>query len=70
MNSSTHHLLVFDWDGTLLNSTQAIISALQKTAQDFALPVPDNNAASYVIGMGFREALEIANEANLYQLSG
>jgi len=50
-------LLVFDWDGTLMDSTGAIISSLQAACRDLGLPVPSDEAASHIIGLGLNEAL-------------
>ncbi|PLZ02483.1 HAD family hydrolase [Burkholderia sp. WAC0059] len=53
-------LIVFDWDGTLMDSTAHITRSIQAACRDLSLPVPDDAAASYVIGLGLREALQIA----------
>src|SRR3569832_370335 len=53
-------LIVFDWDGTLMNSTATIVKCIQASARDLGLPVPDQKAASYVIGLGLQEALQMA----------
>jgi phosphoglycolate phosphatase len=50
-------LVVFDWDGTLSDSTAAIVRAIQDAAADLGLPVPDEATASHVIGLGLHEAL-------------
>jgi phosphoglycolate phosphatase len=50
-------LVVFDWDGTLMDSTAAISHAIQASAQDMGLPVPSDAAARYVIGLGLQDAL-------------
>jgi len=50
-------LVVFDWDGTLSDSTAAIARAIQDAAADLGLPVPDSATASHVIGLGLHEAL-------------
>lgn len=50
-------LVVFDWDGTLCDSTAAIAKAIQDAAADLGLPVPDDSTASHVIGLGLHEAL-------------
>ena len=50
-------LVVFDWDGTLSDSTAAIARAIQDAAADLGLPVPDDTTASHVIGLGLHEAL-------------
>jgi phosphoglycolate phosphatase len=51
-------LIVFDWDGTLMDSTGTIVKCIQASARDLGLPVPDNRAASYVIGLGLQDAME------------
>ncbi len=53
-------LIVFDWDGTLFDSTALITRCIQAAAADLGLPVPSDEAASYVIGMGLTEALQHA----------
>jgi len=50
-------LLVFDWDGTLADSTAIIAGALQLACRDLDLPVPDDAAARFVIGLGLVDAL-------------
>jgi phosphoglycolate phosphatase len=50
-------LLVFDWDGTLADSTTAIAEALQRACHDIGCGVPDDLAARYVIGLGLVDAL-------------
>lgn len=50
-------LLVFDWDGTLFDSTGVIVQALQASCQDVGLPEPSDEQASHVIGLGLAEAL-------------
>ncbi len=50
-------LVVFDWDGTLMDSTHAITSAIQRAAADLGLPVPSREQASWVIGLGLHDAL-------------
>lgn len=53
-------LIVFDWDGTLYDSTAFIARCIQASCADLALPVPSVQDASYVIGMGLTEALQHA----------
>ncbi len=53
-------LLVFDWDGTLMDSTATIVKCIQDSARDLELPVPDRQAAAYVIGLGLHEAMQAA----------
>ena len=53
-------LLVFDWDGTLFDSTALITKCIQAACADLLVPVPSDAQASYVIGMGLTEALQHA----------
>jgi phosphoglycolate phosphatase len=53
-------LIVFDWDGTLMDSTGTIARCIQAAARDLGLPVPDDRAASHVIGLGLHDALQLA----------
>ena len=49
--------VVFDWDGTLADSTAIIADALQQACRDIGAPVPDDVNARYVIGLGLADAL-------------
>ena len=53
-------LIVFDWDGTLMDSTAAIVKCIQAAARDVGLPVPSDDAASHVIGLALPEAMQAA----------
>jgi len=50
-------LLVFDWDGTLMDSAGAIVASLQAACDDLGLPVPADEQARYIIGLGLSDAL-------------
>ncbi|AXE36694.1 HAD family hydrolase [Chromobacterium phragmitis] len=50
-------LVVFDWDGTLMDSTAHIVNAIQQACRELALPVPGREAASHVIGLRLAEAM-------------
>jgi phosphoglycolate phosphatase len=53
-------LIVFDWDGTLMDSTTTIVKCIQAAAKDLGLPMPDEKAAAHVIGLGLQEAMQKA----------
>jgi len=53
-------LIAFDWDGTLFDSTGLIARCIQSACVDLGVPVPSDEAARYVIGMGLIEALQHA----------
>ncbi|MFZ6814641.1 HAD-IIIA family hydrolase [Undibacterium sp. Rencai35W] len=52
--------IVFDWDGTLMDSTATIVQCIQAAAKDLGLPVPDEKAAAYVIGLSLADAMQAA----------
>ena len=53
-------LIVFDWDGTLMDSAAAIVRAIQAASADLGLPVPPDARARHVIGLGLQDALRHA----------
>ncbi|MCP5269064.1 MAG: HAD-IA family hydrolase [Zoogloeaceae bacterium] len=61
-------LLVFDWDGTLMDSAAAIVEAIQAACHDLQLTPPTDEQARHVIGLGLVDAMRHAvpelNEAD------
>lgn len=55
-----YSLIVFDWDGTLIDSAGAIANCIQQAAREMGLPVPDLDTASHVIGLGLHDSLRHA----------
>lgn len=51
-------LIVFDWDGTLQDSTDRIVDSMRASARDVGLTVPNEQAVKDIIGLGLTEALE------------
>jgi phosphoglycolate phosphatase len=49
--------VVFDWDGTLADSTGLIASAIQAACRDVGEPVPDDTTARFVIGLGLADMM-------------
>jgi phosphoglycolate phosphatase len=49
--------VVFDWDGTLADSTALIATAIRSACADIGAPVPDETTARFVIGLGLADAL-------------
>jgi phosphoglycolate phosphatase len=56
----TYSLVVFDWDGTLMDSTHSIAVAIQGACRDLELPVPTAAQAAWVIGLSLDQALRKA----------
>ena len=55
-----YQLLVFDWDGTLIDSAPTIVACIQSACRDLGLPVPEDSRARHVIGLGLQDALSYA----------
>jgi phosphoglycolate phosphatase len=52
-------LLVFDWDGTIVDSVPQIARCKRYLAKQYNLPEPDENTVKSVLGKDFKQALEI-----------
>lgn len=50
-------LIVFDWDGTLMDSAGVIVASIQHAARDLGLAAPGDAACRQIIGLGLAEAL-------------
>lgn len=53
-------LIVFDWDGTLMDSAAAIVHAIQAATEDLGYAAPPAQQARHVIGLGLADALQRA----------
>ena len=60
ISSRNFDLVVFDWDGTLFDSTALITRCIQAACVDLGVVMPTDEQASYVIGMGLVDALQHA----------
>lgn len=50
-------LIVFDWDGTLMDSAARIVACMQAAFEDLGQRPPDRKAACNVIGLGLAEVM-------------
>ena len=55
-----YDLIVFDWDGTVMDSTAVIANSIQSACRDLDLAVPTDEVARHVIGLGLDQALRYA----------
>jgi phosphoglycolate phosphatase len=51
-------LIIFDWDGTLVNSIDWIASCLQHAAVQCDRPIPETQSAKDVIGLSINRAMQ------------
>jgi len=55
-------LIVFDWDGTLMDSAARIVASLQAAGDDLGLPAKTDQECRNVIGLGMQEAIQGLHE--------
>jgi phosphoglycolate phosphatase len=53
-------VLVFDWDGTIIDSAATIVECIREASRELGLEVPERERASHVIGLGLHDAMRIA----------
>ncbi len=67
-----YQLVIFDWDGTLMDSVGRIVASMRAAATDAGLPVPSEAAVKGIIGLSLHEVYDIlfpgAPESYLEQL--
>lgn len=51
-------VVIFDWDGTLIDSVDHIADSLQLAARDLGFPERERAARRHIVGLGMQEALE------------
>lgn len=56
--NNRYQLLIFDWDGTLMDSQAHIVASMQASMSELGLEVLDHGTISNIIGLGMREALQ------------
>ena len=53
-----YKVIIFDWDGTLVNSTARIVDSMQLAAREVGMPKLGDYAIQQIIGLGLPEALK------------
>jgi len=57
MSRSRYDLIIFDWDGTLMDSAGKIARCFSAAITDVGIDSPDENAIRNIIGLGLTEAV-------------
>ena len=55
----SYDLVVFDWDGTLMDSTRMIARCLQQACRDVGTKVPTEDEALFVIGLNIQDTFKL-----------
>lgn len=58
MTDMKYKLLVFDWDGTLMNSVPHIVDCIRVASEAVGTQFPGEEPSRRIIGLGMHEALE------------
>jgi phosphoglycolate phosphatase len=58
MSANAWRLLVFDWDGTLMDSIAAIVACTHRAVADSGLEPPPERDIRHAVGMGLRDSME------------
>lgn len=53
-----YKLIVFDWDGTLMDSTGHIVNCMQHAIKNLSFPALDDKEVRHIIGLGLYEAVQ------------
>ncbi|MCW8092007.1 HAD-IA family hydrolase [Alteromonas sp. ASW11-130] len=53
-----YELIIFDWDGTLMDSAAKIVSCMQIAAKQCDMPVPSFEQVSHIIGISLKPAIK------------
>ena len=56
---SDYQMVIFDWDGTVMDSTARIVQCMHGAAADLGLPLREEHAVRQIIGLGLPEAIAI-----------
>jgi phosphoglycolate phosphatase len=59
IRTRAYDLLIFDWDGTLMDSTATIAACIQAACVAVGEPEPPLELAKHVIGLGLQDALQL-----------
>ena len=54
-----YQLVIFDWDGTIMDSAQKIANCIKASARDVGVDEPSDHQAKSIIGLGLTEAMTV-----------
>jgi phosphoglycolate phosphatase len=59
IKDKAYELVIFDWDGTLMDTVGKIVSCMQDVAQELILPIPSEQQIRDVIGLSLPKIMPI-----------
>lgn len=71
-NLTQYQCIIFDWDGTVMDSAGKIISCMQIAAKKCQLPIPSDNDVAHIIGISLAPAIaqlfELTNQTTIERM--
>ncbi|WP_022940806.1 HAD family hydrolase [Psychromonas hadalis] len=63
-----YKVIIFDWDGTLMDSIDKIVACVKAAAEDCQLTIPSTNAIRHIVGLSLDKAMtQLCPQATLAQ---
>lgn len=62
-----YKLVIFDWDGTVMDSVTKIVNCIRSSAESLNLVAPSDEAIKNIIGMSLEKAIDVLFPDNVAQ---
>ncbi|MEQ3640089.1 MAG: HAD-IA family hydrolase [Alteromonas sp.] len=56
--SPRYKLVIFDWDGTVMDSADKIVNCMQIAAKQCSMPIPSRDEVGHIIGISLKPAIK------------
>jgi phosphoglycolate phosphatase len=56
--SPRYKLVIFDWDGTVMDSADKIVNCMQIAAKQCSMPIPSSDEVGHIIGISLKPAIK------------
>ena len=61
--SNKYDLVIFDWDGTLVDSADLIVDSMQAAFKEASLTIPTDSSVKNIIGLGIKVAVQVLDDS-------
>lgn len=70
VDANAFRLLIFDWDGTLMDSIGTIVACTQAAVRELGLRAVSDDTIRGLVGLGLRETVEVLSPGSDEQMCG